>query len=136
MAGSLRPFLYSSDDGEQYKIKRDESNTETVNAASDQEDGVPPAGTSSLPDGYETRYALLYQVSDPRIKRKVTILSQEVFASLDGGTDYSLAVVGSTPQNFRISSLIGEKREGLTNIDTSQNDGDAEATDETGDDDA
>ena len=109
MAGSLRAFLYTADDGNQYKIFRDESNTETINAAGDQEDGVPPAGTPTLPSRWETRYALLYQVSNPSIKRKVTI---------------------------RISALIGERRLGLTNVDTAQNDGDSENTDETDNDDA
>ena len=136
MAGSKRFFLYTSDDGEKYKIERDESNTETVNASSDQEDGIPPAGTPTLPAGYETRYALLYNVANPQIKRRVSILSQTVFGNLTGGTDYSLAVVGATASNFRISSLIGERRTRLTNADTAQNDGDSENTDETGDDDA
>lgn len=136
MAGSKRKFLYTSDDGNQYAIDRDESNVETLNASSEQEDGIPPAGTPSLPQGYETRQALLYQVSDPRIKRSVTILSQDVFGSLDASTNFSLQVVGATNQNFRISSLIGERRTGLTRIDTAQNDGDSENTDETGNDDA
>lgn len=136
MAGSKRFYLYSSDDGKQYKIERDESNTETLNSSSDQEDGVPSASTPSLPSGYTTRYALLYQVSNPTVKRKVTILSQTVFSSLTGGTDYPLAVVGATAQNFRISSLIGEKRERLTVNDTGQNDGDSENTEETDNDDA
>jgi hypothetical protein len=135
MAGSLRAFLYTADDGEQYKIFRDESNTETVNSTSTQEDGIPPAGTPTLPDRWETRYALLYQATNPSIKRRVTILSQEVFSNLTGGTDYSLAVVGAAPANFRISSLIGERRLGLTNVDTQQNDGDSENTDETDNDD-
>lgn len=136
MAGSLRPFLYTSDDGTQYKIRRDESNTETLNASSEQEDGVPAAGTPSLPVGYTTRYAILYNVANPAIKRTVTILSQEVFSGLTGGTDYSLQVVGSTAQNFRISSLIGEKRTLLAVNDSGQNDGDSENTTETDNDDA
>lgn len=136
MAGSLRPFVYSSDDGNQYKIVRDESNTESLNATSQQEDGVPSGDTGAYPMGFETRYALLYQVSNPNIKRKVTILSQEVFGTLTASTDYSLAVVGNTAQNFRISALIGERRTRLTNSDTGQDDGDSENTVETDNDDA
>ncbi len=136
MAGSLRRFLYTSDDGEQYRIQRDESNTEVLNSDSDQEDSIPSATVPSLPDGYETRYAILYNVSNPVIKRKVTILSQDVFSSLDGATDFSLQIVGSSNVNFRISSLIGEKRELGINADSGQNDGDSETQDETGNDDA
>ncbi len=136
MAGSVRKFLYTSDDGNQYAIQRDESNTETLNSSSNQEDGVPPAGTSALPIGYETRYALLYQVSNPQVKRKVTILSQEVFSQLDASTDYSLQVIGASPSNFRISALIGERRTRLANADSGQTDGDSESADETDNDDA
>jgi hypothetical protein len=64
-------------------------------------------------------------VSNPQIKRKVAILDPAVFGALLGGTDYSLAVVGNTPANFRISSLIGERREQLVSSDTGQTDGDS-----------
>lgn len=120
MAGSLRGFDYVSDDGEVYRIFRDESNTEALNAGA----GAPIA-TASLPDKYEPRYALLYQVSNPQIKRKVAVLTPETFAAILGGTDYSLAVVGAAAQNFRVSSLIGERRLGLVSTDTGQNDGDS-----------
>lgn len=126
MAGSLRKFGYTSDDGTVYNINRDESNTEIVNISDDNEGGLPPNGTASLPQGYVTRYALLYLVADPQIKRKVTILDPTVFAALNGGTNYEMAIVGAANGTFRISSLIGERREGLTNKDTGQNDGDNE----------
>ena len=119
MAGSLRGFDYESDDGNTYRIFRDESNTEALNA-----DAGAPTSTSKVPDGYEPRYALLYQVSNPLIKRKVVILKHDDFAAILGGTDYSLQVVGATAQNFRVSSLIGERRIGLVSTDTGQTDGD------------
>jgi hypothetical protein len=120
MAGSLRKFDYTSDDGNDYQILRDESNTETVNGTN-----VAATAQYSLPDGYTPRYALMYQVSNPQIKRKVAVLDPAVFGALLGGTDYSLAVVGATPANFRISSLIGERREQLVSSDTGQTDGDS-----------
>lgn len=120
MAGSLRNFDYTSDDGTVYQINRDESNTEALNVGA----GAPTA-TSVLPSGYEPRYALLYQVSNPLIKRKVTILEPTTFAAILGGTDYSLAVVGAAAANFRVSSLIGERRVGLVTSDTGQTDGDS-----------
>jgi len=126
MSGSLRRFGYVSDDGEVYSINRDESNVESLNAANGGAGSIPSTGINSLPQGYGTRYALLYQVSNPQIKRKVAILSPIVFAALNGATDFNLAVVGAVNSNFRISSLIGERREGLTNTDTGQNDGDAD----------
>jgi hypothetical protein len=119
MAGSLRGFDYESDDGEIYRIFRDESNTEALN-----DNAGAPTATASLPRGYEPRYALLYQVSNPQVKRKVTILTTADFADILGGTDYSLAVVGATAQNFRVSALIGERRTGLVSTDTGQDDGD------------
>lgn len=123
MAGSLRKFRYISDDGVTYSINRDESNHETLNAGSAT---LPVAGTPSLPDGYETRYALLSTLDGTK-KRRVTILTPTLFAAITGGTDYTLQVVGSSAgEVFRVSSLIGEKRKGLLNGDTGQNDGDNE----------
>lgn len=130
MAGSNRKFKYVSDDGNEYAIFRDESNTETLNADFEDVGTIPDNTVGSLKDFYETRYALLQQVSNPNIKRKVTILSPEVFASLDGGTDFSLAVVGANAQNFRITSLIGERRLRLFSGDSGQNDGDNEPIEE------
>lgn len=127
MAGSLRKFRYTSDDGNVYGVLRDESNTEAVNVTDANVGAVPIFGTNSLPDGYTPRYAILYRVTDPQQKRTVMVTTPAVFEVLGGGTDYLLPVVGAAPANFRISSLIGEKREGLTNTDTGQNDGDEEA---------
>lgn len=126
MAGSLRPFIYESDDGKEYSIVRDESNTEILNAAGQGTSSTPNSSTPNLPRGYEPRYALLYQKDDPRVKRKVVVLNSAIFQDLNGGTDYSLQVVGSSNKNFRISSLIGERRTSLTVGDTGQNDGDSE----------
>lgn len=130
MAGSNRKFKYVSDDGSEYSIFRDESNTETLNSDFEDVGTIPDNTVGSLKDFYETRYALLQQVSNPNIKRKVTILSPDIFAGLDGGTDFSLAVVGATAQNFRITSLIGERRLRLFSGDSGQNDGDNESIEE------
>lgn len=130
MAGSNRKFKYVSDDGNEYAIFRDESNTETLNADFEDVGTIPDNTVGSLKDFYETRYALLQQVSNPNIKRKVTILSPDIFASLDGGTDFSLAVIGAASQNFRITSLIGERRLRLFSGDSGQNDGDNEPIEE------
>lgn len=121
MAGSLRAFDYQSDDANQYRIIRDESNTEALNA------GFAPAAEAIffIPQGYEPRYALLYQVSNPQIKRKVVILNSQIFANILGGTDYNLQVIGSAPAIFRVSALIGERRTKLVSSDTGQNDGDS-----------
>lgn len=120
MAGSVKPVAYISDDGTTYVIKRDESNTETMNGT------IPafPVAPKSLPDGYTTRYALLSDATGV-VRRRVTILDPLVFAVLNGSTSYTMQVVGSaTGVEMRISSLIGERREGLILADTGQDDGD------------
>lgn len=121
MAGSIRSFDYLSDDGELYRISRDESNTEALNPS----DVGALLGTAKYPTGYETRYALLYQVSNPEIKRKVTILTPERFSAILGNEDFLLSVIGAVPAAFRVSALIGERRTGLVSGDTGQNDGDS-----------
>lgn len=125
MAGSSRKFSYTSDDGNEYNIFRDESNTEALN-----ENAELPTGGNSLPDYYEPRYALLVATENSAIRRKITILSPETFQSLNGSTSYNLAVVGAEPLAFKISSLIGEKRMRLINADTGQDDGDDDAEEE------
>lgn len=120
MAGSVKPVAYISDDGETYVIRRDESNTETLNGT------LPAFATtpSSLPFGYTPRYALLADATGV-IRRKIAVLDPLVFAALDGSTSYNIQVVGTaTPLPMRISSLIGERRENLILADTGQNDGD------------
>lgn len=125
MAGSLRGFQYISDDGNSYRIVRDESNVEAVNSVSFTAQNTG-SDLPTLPSGYEPRYALLYQVSNPNIKRKIAILRAADFQALTGASTFSLQVVGVLPQLFKVSSLIGERRERLTQGDTGQTDGDSD----------
>lgn len=119
MAGSNRKFRYTSDDGEDYAINRDESNTEVLNGTT-----AIPSDVGSLPDGYVTRYALLRSTTTGK-QRKIVVLTPDIFAALDGGSDYTLQVVGDADgETFRVSSLIGEKRQGLFIDDSGDTDGD------------
>lgn len=121
MAGSNRKFRYTSDDGNDYVINRDESNTEALNGTS-----AIPSDAGSLPDGYVTRYALLRSTTTGK-QRKIVVLSPTIFETLDGSTDYTLAVVGDADgETFRVSSLIGEKRQGLFIDDSGDTDGDTD----------
>lgn len=121
MAGSVRKFRYTSDDGNDYTINRDESNTEALNGTS-----AIPSDTGSLPDFYYPRYAILTSTTTNK-KRTVVILTPAIFKDLKGSTDYTLAVVGDADgETFRISALIGEKRERLAIDDTGDTDGDTD----------
>lgn len=77
MAGSLKWFVYTTDDGTDFAIKLDESNTEAVNGAT--QDFV--AGTAfrySIPKNLRPRQAV-YQSSDGVRTIKCVALTQSIY---------------------------------------------------------
>jgi hypothetical protein len=80
MAGSLKWFVYTTDDGTDFAIKADESNTEAVNGAT--QDYV--AGTAfrfSIPKNLKVRHAV-YQSPDGVRTIKCVCLTQTIYAGV------------------------------------------------------
>jgi hypothetical protein len=127
MAGSKRPFYYKAGDGNRYTTRQiDESNTETVNAIDSNEEKIPTSTHDNMPSGITMRYVRMYQVDDPKVTRKVTILDPATLAGINVNTDFSLQTVGGA-KNFRISEFVGERRKLQPIVDTGQTDGDSDS---------
>lgn len=92
MAGSRRWFPYTADNGNQYAILADESNTELVNLLADYQGSV--AGLEPLPKGVTARFVTLANVSNT-ISRDCYILTPERYGALNNATNFLL-----TASNF------------------------------------
>lgn len=122
MAGSLKWFVYTTDDGTDFAIKLDESNTEAVNGAT--QDYV--AGTAfrfSIPKNLRPRTAT-YQSPDGNRSIRCVCLTQTIYTGvplnvtaiadpIDGVT--ALGLVRITPE--RLSPLPFANDTGLIDGD-------------------
>jgi hypothetical protein len=120
VAGSKKWFIYTTDDGTDFALLRDESNVEGTNA-----------GTQDYPDGGTLKYALPRNVKPRRIyfsnpagtiRREVVCLTQTIFSAVAAGSTMTDQVSGTTLQ---ISLKKGEEITIPKGVDTGLNDGDA-----------
>jgi len=122
MAGSLKWFRYTADDGIPYGIFRDESTTELINVAADLTGAIPAA---VLPSNLKPRTV---RIKSPNglAAREITILSVARYTALNGVTP---VVMGAndidTGLTFTVTSKRGERVSRLPNaVDTGKLDGD------------
>jgi len=121
MAGSLKYFVYTTDLGNDFAIKLDESNTEAVNAGTQD---YPDTGVSiqyEVPRNVTPR-TLVFRSLDNRITRKVVALTQTIFAAVGGGSNFVDPVSGVT---VYLTLKEGERLTIPKGQDTGLNDGDA-----------
>lgn len=114
MAGSIRWFPYTMDNGDIFGIKADESNTEAVNGTSI---GVP-ASIYSIPKNIKPRYGL-FRSADGLTTRKCYFTSRETYDAAGIGT--TISVNGVT---LYLSRKVGEIVSSAKTIDTGLTDGD------------
>lgn len=82
MAGSIKWFVYTTDEGDDFALKADESNTEAVNGSvQDFPNGTPPT-LYSLPGNVQPRH-FIYRSVDGKVTRKVYALTAAIFAGGD-----------------------------------------------------
>jgi len=81
MAGSLRWFTYTSDDGTDWAIFADESNVEAANPVVGQ-GGAPPGQNYKPPSNLKLRYAVYANQEGTRTVR-VPILTPGIYVALD-----------------------------------------------------
>lgn len=81
MAGSLRWFTYISDDGTDWSIFLDESNTEAANPVAGQ-NGAPVGQNYKPPSNLKPRYAVYGNQAATR-QIRVVILNQTIYNALD-----------------------------------------------------
>lgn len=121
MAGSIKWFVYTTDAGDDFAIKLDESNTEGVNGGTQD---FPAVATVqyALPRNVKPR-TLIYQNTDRTITRRVVALTQAIFGgAITGAPTLTDAVSGQTLSLFR---QVGEELSLPFGADTGLDDGDA-----------
>lgn len=123
MAGSIKWFVYTDDAGEDWAIKRDESNTEAVNGGT--QDLVDGASVPySVPRNITPRY-VVYSNAERTRSIKVTVLTPTLMTGIiNGGTNTITDPIAGTG-NLGLVSIVGEKRNFPIPLDTGLNDGDA-----------
>lgn len=123
MAGSLKWFVYTTDDGTDFAIKLDESNTEAVNGAT--QDYV--AGTAfrfAIPKNLKPRHAV-YQSPDGVRSIKCVALTQTIYAGVPANVT---SITDPLPPNNTLGlvRIVPERLSPLPFAnDTGINDGDA-----------
>lgn len=122
MAGSLKYFVYTTDEGDDFGLKADESNTEAVNGAvQDFPAGAPPT-LYTLPRNVQPRY-LTYRSVDGTVTRKIYALTAAIFAGAEGAVaSYADPVSGLT---LNLTRKTGEVISYPFGADTGITDGDA-----------
>lgn len=120
MAGSIRFFKYTADDGSTWAAQRDESNVEAVNSGV----GIviTPAEKYKIPSNLKPRAAVYVDLTG-RIRREIIVLTPAVFAALDATTPITDQVSGET---LRLKYTKGERVTLPSLSDTALNDGDAD----------
>lgn len=103
MSGSIRWFVYRSDNGQDYAIKADKSNVAAVNpSGAGTPATLPPA---SVPRNIRPRYALFSDTTG-QIKRKVVLLTPADVTALSNTASFTPTGETATVQ---VSTLVGEK---------------------------
>jgi hypothetical protein len=121
MAGSIKWFVYTTDAGEDFALKLDESNTEIVNGGVQDFPDVPPT-QNALPRNIKPRQ-LIYRSADGTVTRRVVALTQAIFANAETGRPSF-----TEPVNNAVVSLRRKEGEIVSlpfGVDTGLIDGDA-----------
>jgi hypothetical protein len=121
MAGSLKWFVYTTDNGESYALKADESNVEAVNGST--QDFLNDSElTFAVPRNVRVRYAL-YSNTDNSRQIKCPVLTPTIYAGVPENVPTITDPIGGGTLGLRrirpelISLPFG--------VDTGLNDGDA-----------
>ena len=120
MAGSIKEMLYTSDTGERWLVKVDESNGEVFNF--DDFSGVEPFDQVGVPPGASMRY-VNWKSDSGQLKRRFWVGKPNSAAFIEGGAVTVAVLNGNAavalPGN--LTSAIGETRR-LPNVSTAGED--------------
>lgn len=123
MAGSLKWFQYTTDNGDDFGIYMDESNGEVVGNA-DFAPLVSDAVIYALPRNVKPRTAL-YRSIDGKVSRRIPVTDPEAsIATLP--QSFTVAAIDTNPaQQLNLTLFRGEEVRRLTGFDTGLDDSDA-----------
>lgn len=122
MSGSIKYFVYTDDRGNDWAMRKDESNTEAVNAGTQDFPNTGSGVTDELPRNIKPRY-LRYVSDDRLVARNVVALTPAIFAGAAVGVPSF--VDAQSGKTVVLSSQEGEKRRLPFGADTGLQDGDA-----------
>lgn len=120
MAGSLKWFVYTTDAGDDYALYRDESNTEALNAGT--QDYVDATTVQdAIPRNIKPRYCLM-RSTDGYVSRRIVCLTPTIYNAIAAGTTVTDAVSG---KSLVLTQKVGETRRYPFAPDTGLTDSDA-----------
>lgn len=125
MAGSIKTFVYTDDTGQDYAINLDESNTEAVNAGT-QDLPTGSTATVALPRNIKPR-ELFYVGQNGNRTIRCVALTQTIYNSVVNGTGPQTIpdLLGAVGDTLQLRRARGEQRRIYFGVDTGLTDGDA-----------
>lgn len=121
MAGSIKNFVYTTDKGDDFAIRLDESNTEELNGAV-QDQPNTPAATYAVPRNIKPR-SLYYTSADGLVTRRVVALTTAIYNGADTAKpSFNDPVSG---KDVFLRRKVGEQITFPLGVDTGLIDGDA-----------
>lgn len=118
MAGSIKWFKYTSNFGEVFALKRDESNMEAVNGSVGDYADSDTTPVYAIPRNVKPRM-LRYQNAAGTIKREIVALTNAVFNAPPNPIDDEVS-----GESLRLVEYIGERVRAPLGFDTGLTDGD------------
>jgi len=120
MAGSLKWFVYTTDAGDDFAVFRDESNTEAINAGT--QDYVDATTVQhAIPRNVTPRYVRM-RSADGLVARNIIVLTTTIYNAIAAGSTVTDQVSGKT---LVLSEKVGERIKYPKAPDTGLTDGDA-----------
>lgn len=123
MAGSLKWFQYTTDNGDDFGIYMDESNGEVVGNA----DFAPLVSDSviyALPRNVKPRTAL-YRSIDGKVSRRIPVTDPAASIATLAPSFTVAAIDGNASQQLNLTLFRGEEVKRIVGFDTGLDDGDA-----------
>lgn len=123
MAGSIKYFVYTDNAGNDWALKRDESNTEAVNGGTQDypDAAVTPPPQFEIPRNVTPRYAR-YVSADTTVSRTIVCLTQTIANGLAANVGSFTDVVSG--KVVFLKEVVGERKVNPMGIDTGLTDGD------------
>lgn len=123
MAGSVKWFVYTDDNGVDFAIRLDESNTEAVNGST--QDFVSGLSVvNALPRNIKPREVFYTNAARSRVLRAVC-LTQTIYSSVVSGAVPTIADSIAGTGTLGLIRANGERRQLPVPLDTGLDDGDA-----------
>lgn len=120
--GSQRGFAYTTDEGDVYSVRLDESNTELVNGVST----LPPAGADGLAMDIRRRFVKL--TAGNGSTKKVVVLTRDIYDTITVGQTFAAPAVGEenpAATAFVVTQKYPERIfRRVSSVDTGKIDGD------------